>query len=34
MDVYETIMFWLSLYPHTIGDQILKEVMKDGNPKR
>lgn len=30
-DAYETIMFWLSLYPHLIGDQIIKEVVEADN---
>lgn len=30
MDTYETVMFWASLYPHTIGDQLLKEIMEGG----
>ena len=27
MDAYETTMFWLSLYPHEIGDEILEEIL-------
>ena len=29
MDAYETLMFWLSLYPHEIGDEILEEIIKE-----
>ncbi len=29
MDAYEMIKFWWSLYPHSIGDQLLKEIVKD-----
>ena len=29
MDAYETLMFWLSLYPHDIGDEILKKVVEE-----
>ena len=30
MGAYETIMFWISLYPHEIGDELLNEIVKEG----
>jgi len=27
MDIYATIKRWEALYPHTYGDQILKELL-------
>lgn len=36
MEVYELIMFWDSFYPHTIGDEILRDIIdeqKDGSEK-
>jgi hypothetical protein len=29
MDAYETIMLWLSLYPHNFGDELLREIIED-----
>ncbi len=29
MDAYETVMFWLALYPHDIGDEILEEIINE-----
>jgi hypothetical protein len=28
MDTYETIMFWLSLDPHLLDDELLREIME------
>lgn len=28
-DTYETIMFWLSLYPHEIGDEIIRKIVEE-----
>ena len=29
MNAYETILYWLSLYPHTLGDELLKEISEE-----
>ncbi len=29
MDAYETIMFWLSLHPHEVGDKLLEEIIEE-----
>ncbi len=34
MDASETIKFWLSLYPHTFGDEILKEIIRETEDER
>jgi hypothetical protein len=28
VDLYDTIKRWEALYPHTYGDQILRELLK------
>lgn len=33
MTPYEMIMFWQSLYPHEIGDEITKDIMEAEHDK-
>lgn len=34
MDPHETLMLWMSLYPHEIGDEILEDIYRKVENKK